>query len=226
MRNFDRPYASRSIKEFWRRWHMTLMSWLKDYVYIPLGGSRVSKGRRYLNILAVFAFSGLWHGAGLTFLVWGLLNGAYQIIGEWLAPLRDRVAGLLGIRPDGRLRHVLATATTFVLATVAWVFFRAGSLSDAVYIVGHMFVPTAAFLRDLRAFDIGLSIPEVVRTAIAVPVVFGIDWLSSRTDLPGWLYRRPLVLRWAIYELGLLTVVIFGQYGPAFKAADFVYFKF
>lgn len=225
-RNFDRPYASRSIKEFWRRWHMTLMSWLRDYIYIPLGGSRVSKARRYVNILAVFAISGLWHGAGLTFIVWGLLNGFYQLAGEWLEPLRNRAAAALRIAPDGRLRRALATITTFVLVTIGWVFFRAGSLADAFYIVSHMFVPTAAFLRDLRAFDIGLSPAEVARTAIAVVAVFGIDWLSTRKDLFGWLYRRPLVLRWAIYELALLVVLVFGQYGPGLTTADFVYFKF
>lgn len=227
MRNFDRPYASRSVKEFWRRWHMTLMGWLKDYVYIPLGGSRVSRGRRYANILAVFALSGLWHGAGLTFIAWGLLNGAYQIAGEVLAPVRARALAISHLRRDGWIHTALQTATTFVLITVGWVFFRADTLTDALYIVPRMFVPTTAFLADLGgSFDIGLSRPEVILTAVAAFVVFAVDFLSSRIDLPRLVYRAPLPVRWAFYETALLVVVIFGHYGPAFKAADFVYFKF
>src|SRR5450759_343285 len=103
----ERAYIARSVKEFWRRWHMSLMGWFKDYIYIPLGGSRVPRWRRYLNIMTVFAISGIWHGAGLTFVAWGLLNGAYQIVGELLAPVRARVARLLHLHPGSHLRNGL-----------------------------------------------------------------------------------------------------------------------
>jgi D-alanyl-lipoteichoic acid acyltransferase DltB (MBOAT superfamily) len=226
LRNFDRPYAARSIKEFWRRWHMSLMGWFKDYVYIPLGGSRVSSGRRYANILAVFAISGLWHGAGMTFVIWGLLNGVYQIIGELLMPLRQRVLAAVRIAQDGRLHRVLQTVTTFVLVTIGWVFFRAGSLADALYIVPRMFVPTTAFLKNLRAFEIGLEPAEVALTAVAAATVFAVEYLAARIDLPTLVYRQPVALRWAFYQLSTLAVVILGSYGPSLKSADFVYFKF
>lgn len=226
MRNFDRPYAARSIKEFWRRWHMTLMAWLKDYIYIPLGGSRVAPWRRYLNILAVFALSGLWHGAGLTFLAWGLLNGAYQILGDLLAPARGRALAVLRIRPDGHLNHALQTVATFALVTIAWVFFRANSLGDALYMLPRMvpFGPSAIW--HPADLTLGLSAPQMLVTAIAVAVVFGIEFLSARVELPALLYRQPLVVRWVAYELAILVIVIFGYYGPMFAAADFAYFKF
>ncbi|TDB37672.1 MAG: MBOAT family protein [Actinobacteria bacterium] len=226
LKNFNRPYAARSIKEFWRRWHMSLMGWLRDYVYIPLGGSRVSRSRRYANIIAVFALSGLWHGAGLTFLFWGLLNGCYQIFGELTEPIRERVIAAARIERDGRVHRVLQTVTTFVLVTVGWVFFRADSLADAFYIVPRMFVPTAAFLQHLSSFKIGLDLPEVALTAIAATTVFAVDYLSAKIDLPSLVYRQPVVVRWAFYQLATLVVLVFGAYGPSLKSADFVYFKF
>jgi alginate O-acetyltransferase complex protein AlgI len=226
LRNFDRPYASRSVKEFWRRWHMSLMSWFKEYVYIPLGGSRVSRWRRYANILAVFALSGLWHGAGLTFLFWGLLNAVYQIAGELLAPLRERALALVRVTRNGRLHRALQTLTTFVLVTIGWVFFRADSLADAFYIVPRMFVPSAAFLGHLGSFEIGLGKPEVILTAAAALVVFVVDYVSSRVDLPGLVYRQPVVIRWAFYQVSTLIILVLGSYGPSLKSADFVYFKF
>ncbi len=226
MPNFNRPYAARSIKEFWRRWHMTLMSWLKDYIYIPLGGSRVPKWRRYVNILAVFLFSGLWHGAGLTFVVWGLINGLYQILGEFLAPARERLLALSRIARDGRIHRLVQTVTTFVLISVAWVFFRAETLSDALFIVPRMFLPTLAALGDGKPLNLGLSKPELIVTAVAVLVVWVVDYTSSRIDLPGFVYRQPLVARWAFYLLAVLVIVIFGHYGSTYDAANFAYFKF
>ncbi len=226
LRNFNRPYASRSIKEFWRRWHMSLMGWLKDYVYIPLGGSRVSRVRRYANIIAVFALSGIWHGTGLTFLFWGLLNAFYQIAGELLTPLRERALAISHIARDGRLHRVLSTITTFVLVTIGWVFFRAETLADAFYIVPRMFVPTAAFLKHLGSFEIGLDQPEVILTAVCVLIVFAVDFVSAKIDLPTLVYRQPVVVRWAFYQVATLVVLIFGAYGPSLKSADFVYFKF
>ena len=227
MRNFNRPYAADSVKEFWRRWHMTLMSWFRDYVYIPLGGSRVSRGRRYANIMAVFLVSGLWHGAGLTFVVWGLLNGAYQVFGELLAPARERAIVALRIQSDGRFRHALAVLTTFALITLAWVFFRAETLREAVFILSHVFSPAVASPAGLAALgDLGLSWLQLDAALIAAVLVFVLEWLSTRTDLPATLFRQRTPVRWAVYYAAILTVVIFGFYGPVYSAASFAYFKF
>ncbi|PKQ36948.1 MAG: membrane-bound O-acyltransferase family protein [Actinobacteria bacterium HGW-Actinobacteria-1] len=226
MPNFARPYAARSIKEFWRRWHMTLMSWLKDYVYIPLGGSRVSKWRRYGNILAVFLFSGLWHGAGFTFIVWGLLNGLYQVLGELLEPARARMLALVRITRDGALHHALQVLTTFGLATIAWVFFRAESLSDALYILPRMFWLDPRPLLSGGIPDLGLAKAQLLVTAVAIVVVFGLEYLSARRDLTALLYRQHVAVRWAVYYGAALAILIFGYYGPMSTAADFAYFKF
>ncbi len=226
MPNFARPYAARSIKEFWRRWHMTLMSWLKEFIYVPLGGSRVSTWRRYANILAVFLVSGLWHGAGLTFIVWGLVNGLYQVLGELLAPARARLLALVRITREGALHHALQVLTTFGLATIAWVFFRAESLADALYILPRMFWLDPRPLRSGGVPDLGLANAQLLVTAIAIVVVFGLEYLSAKKDLPALLYRQHVAVRWAIYQGAILAIVIFGYYGPMSTAADFAYFRF
>lgn len=224
--NFRRPYESRSIKEFWRRWHMSLMSWLKDYIYIPLGGSRVSPWRRRLNIMIVFFASGLWHGAGVTFIVWGLLNGAYQIVGEWLAPLRDWIARVLRVRPGGAVRNVSATVITFGLTTIAWVFFRADSVRQALYIIGVMFRPVWTPHTNYALGHAGL-LPVQLKVALAATVVvFVTEWLSGRIDLPGLIYRQHVAVRWAVYQGAILAVVVLGYYGSVYNAAAFAYFKF
>lgn len=226
LHNFRRPYESRSIREFWRRWHMSLMSWLKDYVYIPLGGSRVGPWRRRLNILIVFLVSGIWHGAGFTFIVWGLLNGLYQIVGEWLAPARDWIARLLHVRTGGALRNVTATLITFSLTTVAWVFFRARSIREALYVLGLMLHPVWTPHTNYALGHAGL-LPVQLKVAVAgALVVFSVEWLSGRVDLPALVYRQNVAVRWATYYAVILSVVVFGYYGPVYNAASFAYFKF
>jgi D-alanyl-lipoteichoic acid acyltransferase DltB (MBOAT superfamily) len=226
LQNFDRPYESRSIREFWRRWHMTLMSWFKDYVYIPLGGSRVSPWRRRVNILTVFLVSGLWHGAGFTFIVWGLLNGAYQIVGEWLTPLRERIAGVLHLGPDSKIRAVFATIITFGLITIAWVFFRAESLRDALYILRTMVGASWTPHTNYALGHIGLTTKQLAVVAVATAFMFIAEWVSGRVDMSGILQRQNVAVRWFVYQAGILLVVIFGYYGAQYDAASFAYFKF
>lgn len=224
--NFERPYESRSIKEFWRRWHMSLMGWLRDYVYFPLGGSRVPTWRRYANVMAVFLFSGLWHGAGWTFIVWGGLNGAYQIVGDVSAAARARMAAALHIQPDGLAQRIIQTAITFWLVTVAWVFFRAGSVANALYILRSVFTTGPGDLILSAWPDLALTKPQFAVALIAAVLVFVFEHLSAKRDLPSALMRAPLPLRWATYLTGILVVVIFGYYGSVYSAADFAYFKF
>lgn len=225
-RNFDRPYFARSVKEFWRRWHMTLMGWLKDYVYIPLGGSRVSKVRRYVNILAVFLLSGIWHGAGYTFIVWGLLNGAYQVLGDLTSGIRTRVAAVLRVNRESALWRLVQIAVTFSLISLAWVFFRAESLTDALYILPRMFYPTFGVLSDGTFLHLGLAKSQTLVAGMGAIFVFGVDFVSARTDLPGFVYSRPVALRWAAYLALVLAIVIYGYYGATYSASSFAYFKF
>ena len=135
MENFDAPYLSTSVAEFWRRWHISLTSWFKDYLYIPLGGRRKGTARKYLNKMIVFLVSGLWHGANLTFVVWGGLNGAFQIIGEMLQPVRDRLVRALNIDRRCISHRLFKLLITFALVDFTWIFFRADSVSQGIEIV-------------------------------------------------------------------------------------------
>lgn len=137
--NFNHPYSAVSIRDFWRRWHISLSTWLKNYIYIPLGGSRCTMARRFFNILATFVVSGVWHGRSLTFLVWGALHGVYQIFEIMLEPLGKRIRAALHIADGGRVHTALARIRTFILVAVAWVFFRAGSVSSALSMMSKPF---------------------------------------------------------------------------------------
>ena len=132
--NFNTPYFSRSIKEFWSRWHISLSSWLRDYVYIPLGGNRRGTARKCLNLLITFFVSGLWHGTGVCFLIWGLLHGLYQVCGTLTTPARARFRTALHITEQNKLWNVVQCLFTFLLVQVAWVFFRSATPAEALYI--------------------------------------------------------------------------------------------
>ena len=135
MDNFNAPYLSTSVADFWRRWHISLTSWFKDYLYIPLGGSRRGTFRKYINKMIVFILSGLWHGAQLTFVVWGAINGLYQLIGEVLMPIRKKVSDIIGINRNFEGVYALSVLATFALVDFTWIFFRADSLGRAIYII-------------------------------------------------------------------------------------------
>src|SRR5512133_3857717 len=132
---FNRPYFARSISEFWKRWHISLSTWFKDYLYISLGGNRVSAPRWYLNLFIVFLVSGIWHGASWTYVVWGALHGFYMVAGLMTGGLRGRAWAALGLARFPVLTRVLSAAGTFSLVTFAWVFFRADDVAQAWDIV-------------------------------------------------------------------------------------------
>ncbi len=218
MENFRAPYFSRSIAEFWRRWHISLSSWFRDYLYIPLGGSRRGTGRKYLNILIVFAVSGLWHGAGLTFLAWGLLNGLYQLLGGLTAPARRKLRSALRLKEDGGLTVLWQVAVTFLLTTVAWVFFRAGSFSQALSVLGGicrgpLWVYTS----------VGLDLPELLVAGGAVVLLFLVELASTRMELGEAYLAKARPVRWMILLTLLLACLIFGSYGAGYNAQSFIY---
>jgi alginate O-acetyltransferase complex protein AlgI len=273
MQNFRRPYFSRSIAEFWQRWHISLSTWFRDYLYIPLGGNRVDWWRWYLNLLVVFLVSGLWHGAALTFVVWGGLHGLYLVSSLITQDFRDSLwqrIGRIGVRPRtvlvpagaavsaGRvsfgvpllftgmlrrfrrtgppaqsgadeeillpmwaawLRSVVALAVTFHLVLVAWVFFRAASLSNGMQMLRGALDWSGAGVSSLFE-PVG-----AVRVAIGVAVIavlLVIHALQShwegRTDFAS----LPLPVRWACYYALLFGILILGEFG----ATEFIYFQF
>lgn len=226
--NFAAPYFARSVSDFWRRWHMTLMDWLKNYVYIPLGGNRKGPIRKQVNILATFFVSGLWHGAGLNYIVWGLLNGGYQVVGQLMAPINHKVTDVLRIDRESFAHKVFQTVLTFVFITIAWVFFRANSLSDALYMVIRMFIPTVWIFTDKTMLAQGLTYPELMIAFASILVVWVFDFFKTErgVDIYSRFKAQPLWFRWTCYYTLIFVVMIFGHYGGTYNAADFVYFKF
>jgi D-alanyl-lipoteichoic acid acyltransferase DltB (MBOAT superfamily) len=218
MENFDTPYASTSISEFWRRWHISLSTWFRDYLYIPLGGNRVSTTRRAANLLFTFGLSGLWHGANWTYVVWGLLNGFYLVFGWLTAGLREKAYAAIGLARFTRTRAVAALLTTFSLTCSAWIFFRARTLSDAGYIFSHLFsgwdvhaLRTAHFqLRDFPAAIGGIVLLEILQQPRARAYI--------RTTLVG----SPRAIRWPAYAGFIFFVVLFGVH----RSQEFIYFQF
>ena len=222
--NFSAPYLARSVKEFWRRWHISLSSWFRDYLYFPLGGSRCSRIRAYGNVLIVFAVSGLWHGAAMTFLVWGLLNGVYQVLGGVTAPLRDRLRSGMHLRPVGAVTVLWQTAVTFLLLTVTWVFFRASSFSQAFLILRRI-LTLAGGVFPLGFTALGLSRARLAAVALAVLVLFLWDLFGKRLRLVERL-GETVWLRYAFWVVLILAVVVCGAYGTGYNAQEFLYFQF
>ena len=144
MQNFDLPYGARSIKEFWAKWHISLSSWFRDYLYIPLGGNRCSRARHLCNLMTVFLVSGLWHGASWHFVLWGGLHGLYQVIGILTRKPKDRLLDLIGIKKDGRFYRAVQRVTTFLLVAFAWLLFRADSTADMLTLAGRLFTAWTA----------------------------------------------------------------------------------
>lgn len=227
MANFRQPYFSKSIPEFWRRWHISLSTWFKDYLYIPLGGNRVVKWRWYYNLFITFFISGLWHGASWTFAAWGALHGGYMVLDSFFGRGRDWFRG--------RLKNIFAqtafdwlnVAITFALVTVAWIPFRAANFSDAWYIFAHLFAGASHWL-DLGAVSIqfrgmGLNSTEFMFAVIFIGVVVGYDLIDSRAGVWESLRTQPLPVRWAVYYALLILVLFFAPYN---QAQNFIYFQF
>ena len=173
--NFNYPYIASTITDFWRRWHISLTSWFREYLYFSLGGNRKGTARKYLNLLATFAVSGLWHGTGLTFLIWGLLHGLYQVAGAVLEPARTKAYALLHIRRSGRLASVWQCLFTFLLVHTAWVFFRAASVQDALYVLTAQFAGGAPGGALAQVWDIilaGFNAKPLLAAAFAAFLAF------------------------------------------------------
>ncbi|MGZ5619387.1 MAG: MBOAT family O-acyltransferase [Methylobacter sp.] len=218
MKNFNAPYFSQSIAEFWKRWHISLSTWFRDYLYIPLGGNRVSQWKFYRNILITFAVSGLWHGANWTYIVWGGLNGAYLIIGHLSADWRLRLYKLIGLSSDGILLVGFRVATTFTLICVAWVFFRSNSLSDAWYIVTHFASGWNGDWQSVQTFsdfDVALAIGGIA-------VLESVQWLQETASRGRRAMLLPVYFRWPVYYCLLASILVFG----VFDSTQFIYFQF
>ena len=225
--NFLHPYMARSVKEFWGRWHLSLSSWLKDYIYIPLGGNRRGTLRRYGNILATFAVSGVWHGAGYKYIFWGLMHGVYQIAGDLTKGVRDRICRILGMEADNRVRVWTERAFTWFWVTAAWVIFRAGGLKQGLFMVRSMvMVYNPWIFFDDSLLSLGLSWKEWVILGCSVMVLMKAEKAQEKGCIRDALLKQPLIVRWGATLGAAAVIMVFGSYGYGFSASDFIYGRF
>ncbi len=232
MKNFNNPYGATSISDFWRKWHISLSTWFKDYVYIPLGGNKVVKWRMYYNFLIVFLLSGIWHGASWNFAIWGLLHVTYIILSIILTPLRSNIKSTLGIKNDNTwFLNLIRTSWVFVLVTIAWVFFRAEDLNTAIYILSNIHVNVLEQIKCIInnqnfARDSLLYLKQTsIQFALAVLSIIGliiIQSLCRKREVEDSVSQLNPVIRWTIYYIAILFTLAFGVFGDE----QFVYFQF
>ncbi len=229
--NFNRPYFSKSLTEFWKRWHISLSTWFRDYLYISLGGNRVKRWRWYANLFIVFLVSGLWHGANWTFVLWGCLHGIYLLFGIWSKNLRDKIAHATGITKLPYLYNFLKIVTTFSLVSFAWIFFRANNVYEAYYITTHLFSGLGEFLAnsmDLAYLhsilgQLGVSRNELILAFLFIGVLETVQYIQEYTNITDTFSIQPVWFRWTTYYI-LTAMILF--YGAFNTTQEFIYFQF
>ena len=228
MENFDAPYLSVSAAGFWRRWHISLTSWFKDYLYIPLGGSRKGKWRKYFNKMIVFLASGLWHGAQISFVVWGGINGLYQIVGEELSPVRNKLVKMLHLNRDSLGHKIIHIIGTFVLIDFSWIFFRANGLIDAFAIIKSIItVNNPWVLFDGSIYNCGLDIKNFRLMLCCIGILLFADFCKYRNIvIRNVIIKQDYWFKCVFIAAAVLFLLTFGKYGPAYDAGKFIYFQF
>ena len=217
MKNFDSPYFSKSITEFWRRWHISLSTWFRDYVYIPLGGSRNGKYRTYYNLFIVFLVSGLWHGAAMTFVIWGAIHGLIIVVEKAFTKQRRK----LFKSKESVLSYLIGLPITFVIVCLAWVFFRANSYKDSKIIFENLF----QIHKSNSMFELGLVKSELSLLLIMIFGLLSFELVHRRFSATFLLSKAPLPIRWVFYLIVEFCIMIFGIYGEG-AMKEFIYFQF
>jgi len=216
MENFRTPYLASSIHDFWRRWHISLSTWFRDYVYIPLGGNRHGKWRWNLNLLITFFISGLWHGANWTFVAWGVLHGCYLIIENFCKQLGE----LLAIKVSPQLQKVLVPGQmllTFIFVCFAWIFFRASSISDAGQIITTMLSTSISDIVAVADLD------HMLMPLLLSLLLFSADLITRNRPIEECIAAWPQPLRWAVYTCGFWAITVSAVFGVQ---QQFIYFQF
>jgi alginate O-acetyltransferase complex protein AlgI len=247
MKNFRHPYFAKSISEFWRRWHISLSTWFRDYLYIPLGGNRVSPPRWAFNLMITFLISGLWHGANWTFIIWGALHGFYMVLDRFSAAFWDRVS-LVNLHPFFTyLKDTISRLTTFLLVCFAWIFFRANTLQDSWYVISHLFSGWNQFLLQVSEItrlsgtggwlrlnevlfqSIGLLTPlsrsEILLTALALILLIYVEVRQEHGNFMEEISLKKPTIRLAYYAILVMTILALGTSYTGVQQA-FIYFQF
>ena len=227
MENFKSPYFSKTIKEFWTRWHISLSSWFKDYLYIPLGGNRKGTIRTYINLMITFLVSGLWHGANYTFIIWGGLNGLYQIVGD----LKNKMLKALGFNINNKyinnFLNIFRILITFSLICFSLIFFRANTAKDAFYIVENLFnditnINNIQYLYNIST-ELGLNIFEILLVTMCIVILFFIEIFEYKNRIYVSLNKAPFIIRFSFYYVITLIIISMGVFSDA---GQFIYFQF
>jgi len=222
MTNFNQPYNSQNIHEFWKRWHISLSSWFKDYLYISLGGNRVTIPRWCLNLFIVFLISGLWHGANWTFVIWGALHGFYLVFAIISKGLREKINSLFHLNQIPLLSIII----TFILVAFAWIFFRANSLQSAFYIATNVFTGIPDVFNKLLNHqtiidDFGVTETNLLY-CIALILFLQLIHYLQRKNVYALFRQQPNYVRWAVYYIMVLAILFLG----VFENRQFIYFQF
>jgi D-alanyl-lipoteichoic acid acyltransferase DltB (MBOAT superfamily) len=220
MNNFNGPYLAKSVQEFWSRWHISLSTWFKDYLYIPLGGNRVGIPRWYLNTFIVFLVSGLWHGASWNFVIWGALHGFYIVFANLTAKPREAINKVFLVNKI----PILKTFTTFVLVAFAWIFFRATDFKTASYIITHLDDGFKEIITNMLqgkpAFEyLGISKMFALGLIIFLETV---HYIKSKHNISDWFTKQPIAIRWGVYFILVMMIMAYG----VFEDRQFIYFQF
>ena len=224
MKNFDHPYTATTIKEFWGRWHISLSSWFKDYLYFPLGGSRCSKPRHLMNLMIVFLVSGLWHGANWTFVIWGAIHGLYQIFGTLTLKSRNNLLTKVGLSDKSTLVIWVRRVNTFILVGLAWLFFRANTVTDAFALLEKLFVSGWGVGLPETLSAMGLELIPILMTAFSILTLIIIDHLLVHSDAPDG--SSALVKRGSFVYFVWIVVFAWALLLSKDMMSTFIYFQF
>lgn len=228
MENFKSPYYAASISQFWKRWHISLTSWFRDYLYIPLGGNRKGKIRKYINVFLIFFVSGMWHGAAWNYIVWGAMNGILMIVEELTAGFRKKLRGGFAV-DTGRFSYRLAARLlTFALVDFTWLFFRADSMGTAFLMIKKCFDYLAPErIAGLAFVSMGMDTQTAVILLLSILLLFLVDGMKYKgIDVAEFVFSQGAWLRYVIYAGLLLGILFFGVYGNLYEQTQFIYFQF
>ena len=230
MDNFNRPYFSKTISEFWKRWHISLSTWFRDYVYIPLGGNRCSWWRWQFNIFITFLISGLWHGANWTYVVWGAINGIYLVVGSGTSRWRKSLRRAVGLENNIRFLKFWQAGWTFLLICFAWIFFRAKNIQEALYIIVQLPRGWSEIPERVHALGVGpaffglfgFGLKWLFTTVILLGFLVFVHFIQRHGRIRQMLMDKPAWLRWCLYYAIVLGMLFLGVY----EKNQFIYFQF
>lgn len=226
MDNFLNPYFSTSIKEFWRRWHISLSTWFMDYVYIPLGGNREGNAKKYRNLFVTFLVSGLWHGANWTYVIWGGLHGIFQVFGQMTLNIRNKIKKKIGLYGT-KLASFCGFVITFGLVCFGWIFFRANTASDAVYVASNILYGFRGWYDKQYIYEVitslGLNLYELAVVSAALVFMALSELFSRKRPVYDVVEEKNAVFRIIFY---LITAVFILSAGVFYESGAFIYFQF